>query len=56
MTILELQNNQPEFKTPIWDYLAALVDEERVQDGRAAMQQWGRRSPPPRPATGSTAT
>ncbi len=38
--ILELQNNQPEFKTPIWDYLAALVDEERVQDGRAAMRQW----------------
>ena len=41
MTILELQNNQPEFKTPIWDYLAALVDEERVQDGRAALQRWG---------------
>ena len=34
-------DNQPEFKTPIWDYLAALVDEERVQDGRAAMRQWG---------------
>src|SRR5687767_6699706 len=42
LTILDLMNNQPEFKTPIWDYLAALVDDERVQDGRAAMQQWGR--------------
>jgi lytic murein transglycosylase len=41
LTILELMDNQPEFKTPIWDYLAALVDEERVQDGRAAMQRWG---------------
>ncbi len=30
LKMLELQNNQPEFKTPIWDYLAALVDEERV--------------------------
>jgi lytic murein transglycosylase len=41
LTILDLMNNQPEFKTPIWDYLAALVDDERVQDGRAAMRQWG---------------
>jgi len=41
MSILELMNRQPEFKTPIWDYLAALVDEERVSDGRAAMRQWG---------------
>ena len=41
LTILELMNNQPEFKTPIWDYLAALVDEERVQDGRTALRQAG---------------
>jgi lytic murein transglycosylase len=41
LTILDLMNNQPEFKTAIWDYLSALVDEERVQDGRAAMRQWG---------------
>ncbi|NBJ10257.1 lytic murein transglycosylase [Microvirga arsenatis] len=41
LTILDLMNNQPEFKTPIWDYLAALVDDERVQDGRMAMRQWG---------------
>src|SRR5215218_11098761 len=41
LKILELMDNQPEFKTPIWDYLGALVDEERVQDGRAAMRQWG---------------
>jgi lytic murein transglycosylase len=40
LTILPLMDNQPEFKTPIWDYLGALVDDERVQDGRAAMRQW----------------
>jgi lytic murein transglycosylase len=27
---------QPEFSTPIWDYMAGLVDEERVRDGQAA--------------------
>ncbi|MBZ6075604.1 lytic murein transglycosylase [Microvirga puerhi] len=41
MSVLPLMDNQPEFKTPIWDYLSALVDDERVQDGRAAMRQWG---------------
>jgi lytic murein transglycosylase len=41
LKILDLMNAQPEFKTPIWDYLSALVDEERVQDGKAAMRQWG---------------
>ena len=40
MKVLELMDNQPEFKTPIWDYLAMLVDEERVADGRAAMNRW----------------
>jgi lytic murein transglycosylase len=39
--VLELMDNQPEFKTPIWDYIAALVDDERVADGRAAMRQHG---------------
>jgi lytic murein transglycosylase len=41
MKILELMDNQPEFKTPIWDYLGFLVDEERVEDGRAAMRRHG---------------
>ena len=34
--VIELSQKQPEFKTPIWDYMAALVDDERVEDGRAA--------------------
>jgi lytic murein transglycosylase len=37
MKVLEFESSQPEFKTPIWDYLAALVDDERVADGRLAM-------------------
>ena len=31
---------QPEFRTPIWDYLAGLVDDERVADGRAMLNEW----------------
>ncbi|HSM19889.1 MAG TPA: lytic murein transglycosylase [Hyphomicrobiales bacterium] len=38
--ILRLSKVQPEFKTPIWDYLAFLVDEERIADGRAMMQRY----------------
>lgn len=37
--IIELMNNQPEFKTPIWDYLAVLVDDEKVAEGRAMMSR-----------------
>lgn len=40
MKVLDFLNDQPEFTTPIWDYLAALVDDERVADGKAAMRQW----------------
>jgi lytic murein transglycosylase len=36
-TVLPLLDKQPEFSTPIWDYVAALVDEERVRDGKAGM-------------------
>jgi lytic murein transglycosylase len=39
MKVLDFQKDQPEFKTPVWDYLATLVDEERVTDGKAAMAQ-----------------
>ncbi|MDP3423503.1 MAG: lytic murein transglycosylase [Burkholderiaceae bacterium] len=35
--VLTKLDNQPEFKTPIWDYLAALVDDERVADGQRYM-------------------
>ena len=37
---LRLSEVQPEFKTPIWDYLGFLVDEQCVADGRAMMRQY----------------
>ena len=37
MGILDKMNNQPEFRMPIWDYLAALVDDERVAEGKAKL-------------------
>ena len=39
-TVLDAAETQPEFKTPIWDYLALLVNDERVADGRALMKKW----------------
>ncbi|MDB5594307.1 MAG: lytic murein transglycosylase family protein [Hyphomicrobiales bacterium] len=38
--IIELMNNQPEFKTPIWDYLATLVDAEKVAEGRGFLRRY----------------
>jgi membrane-bound lytic murein transglycosylase B len=37
--VLALAQIQPEFKMPIWDYLGFLVDQQRIDDGRARMQQ-----------------
>ncbi len=34
MSILEKLDYQPEFRQPIWDYLAALVDDQRIQEGK----------------------
>lgn len=39
MKIIEAMNAQPEFKTPIWDYLATLVDDQKVAEGRAMLQR-----------------
>jgi len=38
-TVLDLLDAQPEFTTPIWDYLAALVDDQRVEEGRVMLAQ-----------------
>ena len=40
MSVVALLDDQPEFKTPIWDYLAALVDDQRVADGQARLAEW----------------
>lgn len=37
-SVLELLDAQPEFTTPIWDYLAALVDTQRIRDGEAMLK------------------
>ena len=39
MTVIDKLNFQPEFRTAIWDYMAGLVDEERVEQGKALMAQ-----------------
>jgi lytic murein transglycosylase len=39
-SVLDLLDAQPEFVTPIWDYLAALVDDERVTDGYLMLARW----------------
>ncbi|MGB3071939.1 MAG: lytic murein transglycosylase [Ottowia sp.] len=39
-SVLVSLNRQPEFTMPVWDYLAVLVDDERVADGRAAYAKW----------------
>ncbi len=39
MRVIELMQNQPEFRTPIWDYLATLVDDQKVSEGRALLQK-----------------
>ncbi|HPT50559.1 MAG TPA: lytic murein transglycosylase [Accumulibacter sp.] len=40
MSVIEFLDYQPEFRTPIWDYLASLVDDERVADGQALREKW----------------
>ena len=39
MGVIDKLNVQPEFSTPIWDYLSGLVDDERVADGQARLQR-----------------
>jgi len=37
MSVIDKLNFQPEFRTAIWDYMAGLVDDERVARGRELM-------------------
>ena len=41
-SVLEAMDNQPEFETPVWEYLARLVDDKRVAEGKAMLEQWRR--------------
>lgn len=38
--VLHFQDEQPEFTTPVWDYMAGLVDQERVDDGKAMLDRY----------------
>ena len=38
--IIARMQHQPEFRTPIWDYLATLVDDRKVAEGRAMMRKY----------------
>ncbi len=40
--VIAAEHSQPEFSTPIWDYIAGVVDDERIADGRAMMRRWRR--------------
>ncbi len=39
-SVIERLDWQPEFRTPLWDYLSGLVDQERIDDGLAMQQRW----------------
>lgn len=39
---VSFMDKQPEFTTPVWDYVAGLVDEERVEEGRVMLHQHSR--------------
>ncbi len=39
LKIIEAMDNQPEFKTPIWDYLGTLVDDEKIAEGKAMLRK-----------------
>lgn len=40
MDVIAKLDYQPEFRTPIWDYLASLVDDERIADGKRYLDEW----------------
>jgi len=37
--VIRFSKSQPEYKTPIWDYMAFLVDPKRIEDGKARLKQ-----------------
>ncbi len=40
--VIRFSTSQPEHQTEIWDYMAFLVDAERIQDGKANLKKHGR--------------
>ncbi len=40
--VVRFSKSQPEYETPIWDYMAFLVDDARVADGKAMLKKHDR--------------
>lgn len=40
--VIRFSTSQPEYKTEIWDYMAFLVDAQRIADGKKYLKQHGR--------------
>lgn len=38
-SVVGFLQNQPEFRTPAWDYVAALVDDEKIADGKRLLKE-----------------
>lgn len=41
--VIELASNQPEFNTPVWEYIATRVNKRRIATGRAMARKFNRR-------------
>lgn len=54
--VIRFSTSQPEHKTEIWDYMAFLVDAQRIQDGKANLKNTTAHSPPSKSGTVSTGT
>jgi lytic murein transglycosylase len=39
-SVIEKMEAQPEFETPVWEYLARLVDDRRIEGGKARLETW----------------
>lgn len=39
-SVLDAMDYQPEFTTPVWDYVASFVDERRIADGKVKLAEW----------------
>ena len=38
-SVVGFLQNQPEFRTPAWDYVAGLVDDEKITEGKRLLQR-----------------
>jgi lytic murein transglycosylase len=39
-TVIDAMETQPEFETPIWEYLATLVNDKRIAEGQVRLATW----------------